>query len=111
MLLPLENSPLRRSLNQWLDRNGVKPRVVGEFEDSALLNVFGADGIGLFPAPSAVADAVCRQYGVQLVGRAPEVKERFYAVSVERRLKKPAVIAITDAARQELFAGSREPTR
>lgn len=111
MLLPLESSPLRRSLNQWLDRNGVKPRVVAEFEDSALLKVFGADGIGLFPAPSAVADAVCRQYGVQLVGRAPEVKERFYAVSVERRLKNPAVIAITDAARQELFAGSREPVR
>lgn len=105
MLLPLESSPLRRSLNQWLHKSGVKPRVVAEFEDSALLKVFGADGIGMFPAPSAVAKAVCRQYGVQVIGRVPEVKERFYAVSVERRLKNPAVIAITNAARQEVFAG------
>jgi LysR family transcriptional activator of nhaA len=104
MLLPLESSPLRRALNQWFDRNGVKPRVVAEFQDSALLKVFGSDGVGLFPAPAVVEDAVCHQYGVEVVGRAPEVKERFYAVSVERRLKHPAVVAITDAARHELFA-------
>jgi LysR family transcriptional regulator, transcriptional activator of nhaA len=103
MLLPLENSTLRRALDQWFDRNGVKPRVVAEFEDSALLKVFGADGIGIFSAPSAVEKEVCRQYGVSVLGRAPEVKERFYAVSVERRLKHPAVVAISDAARQELF--------
>jgi len=103
MLLPLENSTLRRALDQWFDRNGVKPRVVAEFEDSALLKVFGADGIGIFSAPSAVEKEVCRQYGVYVLGRAPEVKERFYAVSVERRLKHPAVVAISDAARQELF--------
>jgi LysR family transcriptional activator of nhaA len=107
MLLPLESSPLRRALNQWFDRNGVKPRVVAEFQDSALLKVFGADGVGLFPAPAAVEDAVCRQYAVRVVGRVPEVKESFYAVSVERRLKHPAVVAITDAARSELFAGAR----
>ncbi|HET9932004.1 MAG TPA: transcriptional activator NhaR [Polyangiaceae bacterium] len=106
LLLPLESSPLGRALNQWFERNGVKPRVVGEFEDSALIKVFGADGIGLFPAPAAVEDEVCRQYGVQVVGRAPEVKERFYAVSVERRLKNPAVVAITESARQELFVES-----
>ena len=108
MLLPLESSPLRRSLNQWFDRHGVRPRVVAECEDSALLKVFGADGIGLFPAPRVIEDSVCRQYGVQVVGRAPEVKERLYAISVERRLKHPAVVAITDAARQELFAVKRK---
>lgn len=106
MLLPLESSPVRRSLNQWFDRHGVRPRIVAEFQDSALLKVFGADGIGIFPAPAAVEDAVCRQFGVQVVGRAPEVKERFYAVSVERRLKNAAVVAITEAARHELFAAS-----
>jgi LysR family transcriptional regulator, transcriptional activator of nhaA len=104
MLLPLENLTLRRALNLWFDRNGVKPRVVAEFEDSALLQVFGADGAGIFTAPTAVEKEVCDQYGVALLGRAPEVKERFYAVSVERRLKHPAVVAILDAARQELFA-------
>jgi LysR family transcriptional activator of nhaA len=104
MLLPLEGSTLRRGLDQWFDRNGVKPRIVAEFEDSALLKVFGADGLGIFTAPTVVKDEVCRQYGVALLGNAADVKERFYAISVERRLKNPAVVAICDAARQELFA-------
>jgi LysR family transcriptional regulator, transcriptional activator of nhaA len=104
MLLPLENSSLGRALHQWFDRNGVKPRVVAEFEDSALLKVFGADGTGVFSAPSAVEKEVCQQYGVFVLGRTSDVKERFYAVSVERRLKHPAVVAISDAARHELFA-------
>ncbi|HEX6275486.1 MAG TPA: transcriptional activator NhaR [Polyangiaceae bacterium] len=104
MLLPLENSTLRRALNQWFQRNGVAPRVVAEFEDSALLKVFGGDGIGVFTAPTAVEREVCRQYDVSVLGRARDVKERFYAVSVERRLKHPAVVAISDAARQKLFA-------
>jgi LysR family transcriptional activator of nhaA len=108
MLLPLDRSPLRRALNQWFERNAIKPRVVAEFEDSALLKVFGADGIGVFPAPTTVANEVCTQHAVQVLGHVPEVKERFYAVSVERRLKNPAVVAITDAARHELFA--REPS-
>jgi LysR family transcriptional activator of nhaA len=104
LLLPLENSTLRRALDQWFDRNGIKPRVVAEFEDSALLYVFGADGVGIFTAPTVVEREVCEQYGVSVLGRASDVKERFYAVSVERRLKNPAVVAISDAARQELFA-------
>jgi LysR family transcriptional regulator, transcriptional activator of nhaA len=106
MVLPLENSTLRRALNQWFDRNDVKPRVVAEFEDNALLNVFGADGVGIFAAPTVVEKEVCRQHGVSIIGRAPEVKERFYAVSVERRLKHAAVVAISDGARQELFASA-----
>lgn len=103
MLLPLVNSTLRRSLDHWFDRHGVRPRVVAEFEDSALLKEFGADGVGVFTAPSAVETEICRRYSVSRIGHAPEVKERFYAVSVERRLKNPAVVAISDAARQELF--------
>jgi len=104
MLMPLQNSALGRALHLWLDRHGVKPRVVAEFEDSALLKVFGADGVGIFAAPTAVEREVCRQYGVSVLGRAPEVKERFYAVSVERRLKNPAAVAISESARHELFA-------
>ena len=109
MLLPLENSVLGRALHQWFDRHGVKPRVVAEFEDSALLKVFGGDGIGVFTAPTAVEKEVCRQYGVFVLGRAPEVKERFYAVSVERRLKNPAVVAISESARHEVFATAGMP--
>lgn len=107
LLLPLEGSPLRRSLNQWFDRHGVAPRVVAEFEDSALLKVFGTDGVGIFPAPTVLEADVARQYGVQVVGRVPEVRERFYAISVERKLKNPAVVAISEAARHDLFAKAK----
>jgi LysR family transcriptional activator of nhaA len=105
MLLPLEGLPLRRSLNQWFDRHRIRPRPVAEFEDSALLKVFGADGAGLFAAPTVVEAEVIAQHGVELLGRTDEVRERFYAISVERRLKNPAVVAITEAARRDLFAG------
>jgi LysR family transcriptional activator of nhaA len=104
MLLPLESSTLRRALNQWFLRHDLKPRVVAEFEDSALLKVFGADGLGVFPAPMVVEAQVRAQYGVEVVGRVPEVRERFFAISVERKLKNPAVVAICEAAREELFA-------
>jgi LysR family transcriptional activator of nhaA len=107
LLLPLESLTLRRSLNQWFERNGIKPRVVMEFEDSALLEAFGADGAGIFPAPSAVAAEVKRQHGVQLIGHVSEVRERFYAISVARRLDHAAVVAISNAARHELFSDAR----
>jgi LysR family transcriptional activator of nhaA len=81
----------------------VKPKVIAEFEDSALLKAFGADGLGVFSAPTVVESEVMAQYGVEVIGRSDEVKERFYAISAERRLKHPAVVAISDAARQDLF--------
>lgn len=103
MLLPLEQLTLRRSLNQWFERNDIVPRVTAELEDSALLAVFGAEGVGIFPAPSAVEKEVIAQHRVGLVGRADSVRERYYAISVERKLRNPAVLAICDAARQDLF--------
>jgi LysR family transcriptional activator of nhaA len=103
MLLPTENTTLRRSIEQWLDHERIRPKVVGEFEDSALLKVFGQAGKGLFPAPAVIESEVRSQYDVKLVGRVPGVKERFYAISAERRLKHPAVVAISEAARQRLF--------
>jgi LysR family transcriptional activator of nhaA len=104
MLLPTRNTSLRRALDQWFEDRQIRPDVVGEFEDSALLNVFGQAGRGLFPAPTAIEAEVRRQHGVRRLGEAPELKERFYAISVERRLKHPAVVAISEAARHELFA-------
>ncbi len=103
VLLPTENTTLRRSIEQWLDHERIRPKVVGEFEDSALLKVFGQAGTGLFPAPAVIEAEVRAQYDVKLVGRVPGVKERFYAISAERRLKHPAVVAISEAAREKLF--------
>ncbi len=102
LLLPTVDSTLRRLLDQWFEAQGIRPRIVGEFEDSALLKVFGQSGAGLFAAPSAIETDVRRRYGVQAVGRVG-LRERFYAITVERRLKHPAVVAISEAARHELF--------
>ncbi len=103
MLLPLEGSVLRRSLDQWFSAMGIRPVVVAEFEDSALLKVFGGDGVGIFPGPSAVEHEVQHQYGVEVLGRVAELRERFYAISAERRLKHPAVLAISARAKLDLF--------
>ena len=102
-LLPTDNTVLRRSLDHWFEAEGIRPTVIGEFEDSALLKVFGQRGAGLFLAPSVIEAEVRRQYSVQIVGRVESVRERFYAISVERKLKNPAVVAISEAARQKLF--------
>lgn len=101
-LLPTANTTLRRSLEQWFDAHGVRPRPVAEIEDSAVLKVFGQRGLGLFAAPTAVEAEVRRQYAVRVVGRI-DVRERFYAISVERRLTHPAVVAITRAAQRDVF--------
>jgi LysR family transcriptional activator of nhaA len=103
VLLPTENTVLRRSLEQWFDARDVRPNIVGEFEDSALLKVFGLRGAGLFPAPSVIAKEVEAEYKVRSIGQVPEVRERLYAVTVERRIKHPAVVAICDAARTLVF--------
>jgi LysR family transcriptional activator of nhaA len=103
MLLPLENLTLRRALDQWFSHLGIKPRVVAEFEDGALLQVFGHDGVGIFPAPTVIEKEVTRQDGVVPLGLAEGVRERYYAISVERRLKHPAIVAITESARTDLF--------
>jgi LysR family transcriptional regulator, transcriptional activator of nhaA len=103
MLLPLENPPLRRTLDQWFDRIGIKPKVLAEFEDSALLKAFARDGVGVFPSPLAIQSEICRHFGVESIGEVPGAQERFYAISVERRLKHPATVAITASARTDLF--------
>lgn len=107
MLLPVEGTTLRRSLAHWFGTVGVEPRVVAEVGDSALLKTFGQAGMGLFAAPSAIEAEIRRQYGVVTVGRVEEMRERFYAISVERKLTHPAVVAITQMARESLFVPAR----
>jgi LysR family transcriptional activator of nhaA len=104
MLLPTGNTLLRRDLDRWFDEQDLRPEMVGEFEDSALLKVFGQAGVGLFPGPSAIEQEIRRQYRVSVVGRIDDIREQFFAISVERRLKHPAVLAISTAAREQLFA-------
>lgn len=104
-LLPTVNTALRRALQQWFEAEDLHPPVAGEFEDSALLKAFGESGRAVFPAPTAIEREVCRHYRVAVVGRAPSVRERYYAISAERRLKHPGVLAITATARTELFSG------
>jgi LysR family transcriptional activator of nhaA len=103
VLLPTSNTSLRRSLDQFFQEHDTHPRVVAEFEDSALLKVFGQHGHGIFPAPSILEAELRKQYGVRVIGRAETVVERFYAISVERRIKHHAVAAITGAARERIF--------
>ncbi|QDU28693.1 Transcriptional activator protein NhaR [Anatilimnocola aggregata] len=103
LLLPGSQSLPRRALDQWLDEQQIHPLIAAEFQDTALMKVFGQEGIGLFPAPSAIEAEVCRQYSVKVVGRIDQVRERYYAISVERRLKNPAVLAISHAAKSDVF--------
>ena len=102
LLLPSEINMLQPRLLKWFDNLHIHPRIVGEFDDSALMKAFGQAGTGVFVAPSAISDEVTRQFGVQIVGATEEVREEFYAISVERRISHPAVAAITETAREWL---------
>ena len=99
MLIPSKINSVKGRLLQWLDSKHIYPRIVGEFDDSALMKVFGQAGTGVFIAPSAIAKEVAHQYDVQIIGETKEVREQFYAISVERKISHPAVAAITETAR------------
>jgi LysR family transcriptional activator of nhaA len=98
MLLPASGTPLRFALDQWFERLGIAPRVIAEFEDSALLKTFGRASRGVFPGATAIEDDICSMYRVAVIGRTDAVEERFYAISPERKLKHPAVVAISQRA-------------
>ena len=103
MLMPGSGSSLRRDLDLWFERNSVNPVVVAEFDDRALMKAFGERGAGVFTSPTAVENDVLQKYGVRVIGRTTELTERYYLISAERRIKHPAVSAITQVARNTLF--------
>ncbi len=107
MLMPTPSSALRRSLELWFERLDIRPFVVAEFEDRALMKAFGEAAAGAFTSPTTVEKDVLDKYAVRVVGRAEEVKERFFAISAERKIKHPAIAAITESARLGLFANRR----
>ena len=99
LLIPSEINLVQPRLLNWLDSLHIHPRIVGEFDDSALMKAFGQAGAGAFIVPTAIADEVAKQFGVAIVGDTEIVREQFYAISVERRISHPAVAAITETAR------------
>ncbi len=103
MLLPGEDVAVRPRLMRWLENHGIQPRIIGEFDDSALMKAFGQAGAGVFPVPTVIADQVRRQYKVVTLGRSDDVTEQIYAISAERRISHPAVVAISEAAKREMF--------
>jgi LysR family transcriptional activator of nhaA len=102
LLIPTETNLVQARLRDWLDRLRIYPRIVGEFDDSALMKVFGQAGTGVFIISTPIAREVAKQYGVRIIGSTEEVREHYYAISVERRISHPAVSAITQTAREWL---------
>jgi LysR family transcriptional activator of nhaA len=104
LILQTLNCALRQSLEQWFNDEQIEPQIVAEVEDVAMLQTLGQHGLGLFAAPTVVAERVCSQYDVVALGELPHVREQFYAISIDRRLQHPAVVAISQGARERLFA-------
>lgn len=102
LLIPGEGTALRGQLMRWLESEGLRPRIVGEFDDSALMNTFGQEGTGIFPAPAAIAEELSRLHGVVAVGETLDMRERFHAISLRRRQDHPAVLAILEGAGRAL---------
>lgn len=103
VLLPSDESSVRRSLELWFERQGLHPVIAGDFDDSALLQAFGQRGHGVFAMPTAIEAEVERQFDCSVIGRTDEIETCFYAITVERRLRHPAVVAIAEAARSQVF--------
>jgi LysR family transcriptional activator of nhaA len=104
MLIQGAASSVRQQLEGWLTRNQIHPRVVGEFDDGALMTAFGREGRGVFMSPTVLEAETVAQFGVEVIGRSSVLVEEFFAVSVERRITHPCVAAITSAARSQLFS-------
>jgi len=104
ILLPTGGNQLRAGIDLWLDKQRIQPRLVAEFDDSALMKAFGQEGAGIFIAPAVIEAEVERQYRVKSIGRVDEVKEHFYAISIERRVLHPVVAEVVGKARKLLLA-------
>lgn len=110
MLALGQDSAVREQLERWLKRHDLRPRIVGEFDDSGLMKAFGREGRGIFMAPSVLADDICMRYDVQRIGDTTEIEQRYYAISVQRRITHPCTEAIARAAREGLFTFAATPT-
>ncbi len=103
LLLPGPSAAVRGLIDRWLNDMRLNPRLMGEFDDGALMKAFGQAGAGYFPAPAALADEICVRYGVRMVGQADSIRESFWLITAERRISHPAIRIVLDAARDALF--------
>jgi len=103
-LLPGDKAAIHGLLEDWFAEQQIRPHVIGKFDDTTLMKSFGKAGVGIFPSPLVMADEIGQQYGARMIGIAPEVLLSYYAISIERRLTHPAVKAVSEAAKQTLFA-------
>lgn len=111
MLLPSSGATIRGALTRWFSDHQITPQTVGEFDDTALMKAFGKAGAGIFPAPVILADEIRDQYDAKIIGRADNVAVKYYAISVERKLTHPAIIAISEAAKTDLFVDDETPAK
>ena len=110
MLLPTHRTALRRSLDHWFQLRELRPQVVAEYDDGALMNIAAADGLGVLPIPLVAEREALERWGLARLGRTEECREQFFAISAERRLTDPAVTAILAGAQESLFGGSGRPS-
>lgn len=104
LLLPARSDPLRNAIDLWLEAHDIRPEIVGEFSDSALLKTFGRAGLGLFPAPATMQADILAQFQAQPLGALQGVSESWYAISTHKRLPHPAVAVIRDAGGERLIS-------
>jgi LysR family transcriptional activator of nhaA len=105
-LMPGAEVAIRSALERWFEDQRIAPRIVGEFDDGALMKAFAQGGAGFFVAPSALSNYVCHQYSVRAVGRIETIKEQLYAITTERRMQHPAAVLVRDAASRDVFGGA-----
>lgn len=103
VLLPSSDSTFRRALDEWFRARDIRPEVIAELDDLALASVLGEKGLGVIAAPDVLDKELRQRYALQLVGHAPDIRQRFFAISVERKIKNPAVAAICEVARKKIF--------
>jgi LysR family transcriptional activator of nhaA len=104
LLLPGASAAVRGHIDRWLDDQRLTPRLMGEFDDGALMKAFGQAGAGYFPGPAVLAGEICARYDVRCVGCVEEIRESFWLITAERRIVHPAIVTVMASARAALFA-------
>lgn len=101
VLLPTDHAAMRARIDHWLERERIRPRIAGEFEDSALLSTFAATGMGVMPAPVSLGEHLAQTHGLVQVGTAPDVQEQFHLIYSARKVMHPLLVRLLEAGSSE----------